>query len=70
MSENPRDCPHGHQRGKCDTCDLEAAENDNARLRALCDACAVELRKWSVLVTTSEQHRRVLGLIARLEKEI
>lgn len=31
-ADNPRDCPHGHKRGKCDTCDLIEAE---ARIAAL-----------------------------------
>lgn len=26
IKENLRDCPHGHQLGKCDTCDLIEAE--------------------------------------------
>lgn len=68
--ENPRDCPHGCQRGKCDTCDLAAMEAKNGRLRALCDACAVELRAWSLHITTHEQYKRVTGLITLLEREI
>ena len=28
---NKRDCPHGHQLGKCDTCDLIEAESALAR---------------------------------------
>jgi hypothetical protein len=31
---NGRDCLHGNQVGKCDTCDLHEAEHENAQLRA------------------------------------
>ena len=34
MSEHPRDCPHGRQWGKCDTCDLLQAHEDIAALEA------------------------------------
>jgi hypothetical protein len=33
MSDHPRDCPHGRQWGKCDTCDLIEANATIERLR-------------------------------------
>jgi hypothetical protein len=45
VSDHPRDCPHGRQWGKCDTCDLieankhiAALEADNERLRDVVEA--------------------------------
>ena len=42
MGDHPRDCPHGRQWGKCDTCEMLAAheriaelEAENARLRGI-----------------------------------
>jgi hypothetical protein len=38
MSDPIRDCPHGHHRGKCDSCELIEAEKtvtDNTYLNAL-----------------------------------
>ena len=39
MTDHPRACPHGHQLGKCDTCDLFAAEAELQTAREL-------LRRW------------------------
>jgi hypothetical protein len=54
VSDHPRDCPHGRQWGKCDTCDLieankriAALEAENERLNQLSvdlRACMVEAR--------------------------
>jgi hypothetical protein len=34
VSDHPRDCPHGRQWGKCDTCDLLEAQEKIAALEA------------------------------------
>lgn len=40
---NGRDCPHGRQVGKCDTCDLIAAEIELQKVTAERDALAAKL---------------------------
>lgn len=40
---NGRDCPHGRQVGKCDTCDLITAELELEKVTAERDALAAEL---------------------------
>ena len=34
MGENERDCKHGHQRGKCNSCDLDEAIEQAKLMRA------------------------------------
>jgi hypothetical protein len=38
MFDPLRDCPHGHQKGKCDSCDLIVAEKRVAELEAKVEA--------------------------------
>lgn len=40
---NGRDCPHGRQVGKCDTCDLIAAEIELQKVTTERDALAVQV---------------------------
>ena len=38
MGDHPRDCPHGRQWGKCDTCEMLAAHELIAGLEATVEA--------------------------------
>jgi hypothetical protein len=56
VSDHPRDCPHGRQWGKCDTCDLATAHeriiglvDENKQLQAERDYAALEYRREHAL---------------------
>jgi hypothetical protein len=56
VSDHPRDCPHGRQWGKCDTCDLATAHeriiglvDENKQLQAERDYAALEYKREHAL---------------------
>jgi hypothetical protein len=49
VSDHPRDCPHGRQWGKCDTCDLIEANKRIAALEAERDYAALEYKREHAL---------------------
>ena len=65
---NGRDCPHGRQGGKCDTCDLITVELELQKVTAERDALAAQLteirRVWDKCggrpdTTTEKEELRV-----------
>lgn len=47
---NGRDCPHGRQVGKCDTCDLITAELELEKVKAERDSFLAELQKANGII--------------------
>lgn len=45
---NERDCPHGHKKGKCDSCDLIDAEARIALLEKVCEAVKAVLLRYDI----------------------
>jgi len=61
MSDHPRDCPHGRQWGKCDTCEMLAGHERIAELEA---ELAEEARQADEAVDSCRER------IAELEAEL
>jgi len=61
---NDRDCPHGHKQGKCDTCELIAAEKRIAELEKVAEAAAA-YRGYFCEIETHRQRERNLDQALR-----
>lgn len=60
---NGRDCPHGRQVGKCDTCDLIKAELELERVTSERDALAAQ-------VSALKNHLSIFGKTETLEDAV
>jgi hypothetical protein len=71
VSDHPRDCPHGRQWGKCDTCDLATAHeriiglvDENKQLQAERDYAALEYKREHALRMEIEAEAERLRAVA------
>jgi hypothetical protein len=76
VSDHPRDCPHGRQWGKCDTCDLATAHeriiglvDENKQLQAERDYAALEYKREHALRLEIEAENVRLRAVAEAAKE-
>lgn len=68
---NKRDCEHGRQRGKCETCDLIELEEENQKLRAEVERLEKILRRYQseLLNPLIERARAAERRLAEVERE-